>query len=156
VGAPLPPCALVRSGPRRLDGLRARGASELDYPSELVDARRELLETGFEPFKGSVRLVHDSSLGAHMRARIRVGRRERCGKAAAHRNPDGLRVVASVDVNKSPQPRRDVWELPPQGLPLPTLRFRRRAWRAFQRTLDPLAPPKRLPPRPRLWRRGRA
>ena len=28
----------------------------------------------------------------------------------------------------------------------PTADFRRRAWREFQRSLDPLAPPKRLPP----------
>ena len=28
----------------------------------------------------------------------------------------------------------------------PTSRFRRRAWREFQRALDPLAPPKPLPP----------
>jgi len=27
----------------------------------------------------------------------------------------------------------------------PTSRFRRRAWREFQRALDPLAPPKPLP-----------
>jgi hypothetical protein len=31
-------------------------------------------------------------------------------------------------------------------LPLPTQRFRRRAWLVFQRALDPLAPPKPLPP----------
>jgi len=29
-------------------------------------------------------------------------------------------------------------------LPLPTVRFRRRAWVEFQRALDPLAPPKAL------------
>ena len=34
-------------------------------------------------------------------------------------------------------------------LPRPTLRFRLRAWRAFQRALDPLAPPRPLPPHPR-------
>ena len=28
----------------------------------------------------------------------------------------------------------------------PTSGFRRRSWREFQRALDPLAPPKRLPP----------
>jgi hypothetical protein len=28
----------------------------------------------------------------------------------------------------------------------PSARFRRRAWREFQRALDPLAPPKPLPP----------
>ena len=32
------------------------------------------------------------------------------------------------------------------GLPLPTQRFRRQAWFAFERALDPLAPPKPLPP----------
>jgi len=32
-------------------------------------------------------------------------------------------------------------------LPLPSMQFRRRAWREFQRALDPLAPPKPLPTR---------
>jgi hypothetical protein len=32
-----------------------------------------------------------------------------------------------------------------KGLPSPTTQFRRRAWLAFQRALDPLAPPKPLP-----------
>jgi hypothetical protein len=34
-----------------------------------------------------------------------------------------------------------------QALPQPTMRFRRRSWMAFQRALDPLAPPHRLPNR---------
>jgi len=34
-----------------------------------------------------------------------------------------------------------------EGLPTPSMQFRRRAWRAFQRALDPLAAPKRLPMR---------
>lgn len=34
-------------------------------------------------------------------------------------------------------------------LPLPTASYRRRAWLQFQRALDPLAPVKPLPPRPR-------
>jgi hypothetical protein len=41
---------------------------------------------------------------------------------------------------------REVRGADPAGLlPLPTQRFRRRAWLAFQRALDPLAPPKPLP-----------
>ncbi len=32
-----------------------------------------------------------------------------------------------------------------EGLPTPSMKFRRRAWLSFQRALDPLAPPKRLP-----------
>jgi hypothetical protein len=32
-----------------------------------------------------------------------------------------------------------------EGLPTPSMRFRRKAWLEFQRALDPLAPPKRLP-----------
>jgi hypothetical protein len=36
-------------------------------------------------------------------------------------------------------------ECEPHDLPSPTMQFRRRAWLAFQRTLDPLAPPKPLP-----------
>jgi hypothetical protein len=31
------------------------------------------------------------------------------------------------------------------AMPSPTMQFRRRAWLAFQRALDPLAPPKPLP-----------
>jgi len=30
-------------------------------------------------------------------------------------------------------------------LPAPTMQFRRRAWLQFQRALDPLSPPRRLP-----------
>jgi len=36
-----------------------------------------------------------------------------------------------------------------EGLPTPTMRFRRGAWLLFQRALDPLAPPKPLPMRRR-------
>jgi hypothetical protein len=36
-----------------------------------------------------------------------------------------------------------------EGLPVPTPTFRRRAWRQFQRMLDPLAPPRPLPTRRR-------
>jgi len=32
-------------------------------------------------------------------------------------------------------------------LPRPTVQFRRRSWREFQRALDPLGPPRPLPPR---------
>jgi hypothetical protein len=32
-----------------------------------------------------------------------------------------------------------------EALPVPSIQFRRRAWLAFQRALDPLAPPKPLP-----------
>jgi hypothetical protein len=42
--------------------------------------------------------------------------------------------------------RRGVQSVDPAGLPHPTQRFRREAWLAFQRALDPLAPPKPLPP----------
>jgi hypothetical protein len=31
------------------------------------------------------------------------------------------------------------------GLPRPTVQFKLRSWRQFQRALDPLAPPKPLP-----------
>ena len=31
------------------------------------------------------------------------------------------------------------------NLPAPSMRFRRKSWLEFQRALDPLAPPKRLP-----------
>ncbi|HZT93353.1 MAG TPA: hypothetical protein VE985_02605 [Gaiellaceae bacterium] len=49
----------------------------------------------------------------------------------------------------SPQPGRGgrgVRDADPAGLPLPSQRFRRRSWLEFQRALDPLAPPKELPP----------
>jgi hypothetical protein len=49
-----------------------------------------------------------------------------------------------------PQPGRGgqcgVRSVKPAGLPHPTQRFKREAWLAFQRALDPLAPPKPLPP----------
>ncbi len=32
-----------------------------------------------------------------------------------------------------------------EDLPTPSMQFRRRAWLTFQRALDPLAAPKRLP-----------
>jgi hypothetical protein len=32
-----------------------------------------------------------------------------------------------------------------EATPSPSMRFRRRSWLAFQRALDPLAPPRRLP-----------
>jgi hypothetical protein len=35
-------------------------------------------------------------------------------------------------------------------LPTPSMRFRRRCWLAFQRALDPLGPPRRLPIRRRF------
>ena len=35
-------------------------------------------------------------------------------------------------------------KLSKESLPRPSLAFRRRAWREFQRALDPLAPPKPL------------
>jgi len=48
-----------------------------------------------------------------------------------------------------PQPgwggRRGVQSVDPADLPYATRRFRRQAWLAFQRALDPLAPPKPLP-----------
>ncbi len=43
-------------------------------------------------------------------------------------------------------PRRAEVELP-APLPRPSLRFRIRAWRVFQRALDPLASPRTLPRR---------
>ena len=47
----------------------------------------------------------------------------------------------------SPRARgRGGTQAPIRGLPHPTQRFRRRAWLEFQRALDPLAPPKPLPP----------
>ncbi|HZT84854.1 MAG TPA: hypothetical protein VE984_05470 [Gaiellaceae bacterium] len=48
-----------------------------------------------------------------------------------------------------PQPERGgrgVQSADPVGMPQPSQRFRRRAWLEFQRALDPLAPPKELPP----------
>jgi hypothetical protein len=35
-----------------------------------------------------------------------------------------------------------------KGVPTPSAQFRLRAWREFQKALDPLAPPKALPPNP--------
>jgi len=66
-----------------------------------------------------------------------------------NRGPGGL--VYPFEVAKDfPQPGRGgrcgVQSVDPAGLPHPTQRFKREAWLAFQRALDPLAPPKPLPP----------
>jgi hypothetical protein len=45
-----------------------------------------------------------------------------------------------------PQGARGHQEVNETGLPRPTLQFRLKAWREFQRALDPLAPPKPLRP----------
>ena len=37
-----------------------------------------------------------------------------------------------------------------KGVPAPTPQFRLRAWREFQKALDPLAPPKALPAKHRF------
>jgi hypothetical protein len=60
-------------------------------------------------------------------------------------------VVYPFEMAKDfPQPDRGgrcgVRSADPAGLPHPTQRFRREAWLAFQRALDPLARPKPLPP----------
>ena len=64
--------------------------------------------------------------------------------------PGGFRLPLEV-AKDIPQPwrggRRSVQSTDPAGLPQPTQRFRRLAWLAFQRALDPLAPPKPLPTR---------
>jgi len=129
----------------------------IDGACELVDAGCEPLEAGFEPVERSVRIVHDSSFRPRSLCRIR-GSNDRIGvKAAARSNP--TRALARWRLramNKSPQPRREAWEFPPPGLPLATPRFRHQAWLMFQRALDPLAPPKLLPPRPPPRRRERA
>lgn len=83
-----------------------------------------------------------------------MGPRERAGRTLNLES-----TVGSLDVKDSPHPSREGWERPP-GLPLPDLptptgRYRRRAWLAFQRALDPLARPKPLPLRELLRRRER-
>ena len=59
-------------------------------------------------------------------------------------------VVYCFEVAKDfPQPERGgrgVQSADPAGLPHPTSGFRHRSWLAFQRALDPLAPPRPLPP----------
>ena len=66
-------------------------------------------------------------------------------------------VVSNFEMAKdSPQPERGgrgVQSADPAGLPHPTNRFRHRAWLAFQRALDPLAPPRPLPAEAATWRR---
>jgi hypothetical protein len=49
------------------------------------------------------------------------------------------------DTSKLVVARGDTTRATEADLPLPTMRFRRRAWLLFQRALDPLAPPKELP-----------
>jgi hypothetical protein len=53
------------------------------------------------------------------------------------------------DTRKLVVARGDTTRATEAALPLPTTRFRRRAWLLFQRALDPLAPPKPLPIRGR-------
>jgi hypothetical protein len=48
-------------------------------------------------------------------------------------------------VNRAEQPERLVALLEKTAPPRPTPGFRARAWREFQRALDPLATPKALP-----------
>ena len=49
-------------------------------------------------------------------------------------------------MNRADTPRRARDEAPVyDGLPRPSVQFKMRAWREFQRALDPLAPPKPLP-----------
>jgi hypothetical protein len=66
------------------------------------------------------------------------------------RNPGPGAVVYHSEVVKDlPQPGRGgcgVRGADFAGLPLPSQRFRRRSWLTFQRALDPLAPPKPVPP----------
>jgi hypothetical protein len=58
-------------------------------------------------------------------------------------------AVSNFEMAKDfPQPERGgcgVQSVDPACLPHPTNRFRHRSWLAFQRALDPLAPPRPLP-----------
>jgi hypothetical protein len=50
-------------------------------------------------------------------------------------------------MNRAPQPqgaRGEGVADPPSQLPRPSLQYRLKAWQAFQRVLDPLAPPRPL------------
>ena len=50
-------------------------------------------------------------------------------------------------MNRAPQPqdaRGEGVADPPSQLPRPSLQYRLKAWQAFQRELDPLAPPRPL------------
>ncbi len=68
------------------------------------------------------------------------------------RNQIGRRTVSDLKVRKHARGRTmhlddshsDDWE---RLAPGPTPQFRRRAWLAFQRAIDPLAPPRPLPRR---------
>jgi hypothetical protein len=60
--------------------------------------------------------------------------------------PSRLPVGWPTDVNWNPLMQRPTDS---RKLPRPTERFRRRAWLAFERALDPLGTPRRLPNRPR-------
>ncbi len=69
----------------------------------------------------------------------------------SHPYPSRLPVGWPTDVNWNPLRHRSTDS---RKLPRPTERFRRRAWLAFERALDPLGTPRRLPNRPRGRHRG--
>ena len=91
------------------------------------------------------------------RSRSSPARRLRCGRYGSRASsPSACRSSPTVR-NRAPH-GRIVYSLqmliprlipPGATVPRPTLQYRLKAWRAFQRALDPLAPPKPLrPPRP--------
>ena len=87
--------------------------------------------------------------GATVRAVAALGRRDD-RRALAFCLPAVTRRLASFPSRcapRTPQVARSEGSSA-SSRPRPTLQFRLRAWRAFQRALDPLAPPRPLPPAP--------
>ena len=65
------------------------------------------------------------------------------------RNPSQRRVVYPYDMARDTGRDEELVSRggtgPKDDLPAPSAQFRRRSWLAFQRALDPLAPPKPMP-----------
>ena len=96
------------------------------------------------------RLVVDDQDPDRRRMPPGIAHRASLTSAAIVRTQRPRAPVYSFEVAEdTPQPARGgrgVQNADVAGLPLPTQRFRRRAWLLFERALDPLGPPKPLPP----------
>ena len=134
----------------RVDPLGGESSACLVGRPRLGDAVAVQLEVdpAEEPDRGVVINDEDGS-GVDDRASLaRAGG----GAVSTGRTPPFplLKMAPARDrASGTPPPAKVAADRVPIDLPTPTSSFRLRAWREFQRALDPLARPKRLPLRPR-------